>query len=389
MASTPSDPYRRRPRSGSLRSRGRGLWELRLPLPPDPATGRRRQRSVTFHGNRRAAATELRRLAADTLPAPADRATNLRLTTLLDVWWEPKKPTLAATTAREYQRVIDTRLKPDLGATHLDRLLPFHLDRYYAQLQREGLRPGSIRQIHAVLRGALGQAHRWGWLPNNPAPATAPPRRRAPDIEPPTPAQARRILACAEAVSPEFGLLVRLAAVLGARRGELCGLRWEDMDLEGQTLTIRTGIADVAGRLVETDTKSHMPRTISIDASTARRLHDHHRWATQRASDQDTELARRAFVLSEVTDGSAPYRPDKATGTFRRVARRAGLAGARLHDLRHFAATQMIGAGYDLRTVAGRLGHRQPWTTLNTYAAFLPERDHAAADHLASVLGDP
>lgn len=162
MASTPSDPNRRRPRSGSLRSRGCGLWELRLPLPPDPATGRRRQRSVTFHGNRRAAATELRRFAADTFPAPAERATNLRLTTLLDAWWETKEPTLAATTAREYQRVIDTRLKPDLGATHLDRLLPFHLDRYYAQLQREGLRPGSIRQIHAVLRGALGQAHRWG-----------------------------------------------------------------------------------------------------------------------------------------------------------------------------------------------------------------------------------
>ena len=161
------------------------------------------------------------------------------------------------------------------------------------------------------------------------------------------------------------------------------------MDLEGQTLTIRTGIADVAGRIVETDTKSHTPRTISIDASTAHRLDDRHRWATQRASDQDTKLASRAFVLSEATDGSAPYRPDKATATFRRVARRAGLARARLHDLRHFAATQMIGAGYDIRTVAGRLGHRQPWTTLNTYAAFLPERDHAAADHLATLEDVP
>src|SRR5207244_3777473 len=83
--------------------------------------------------------------------------------------------------------------------------------------------------------------------------------------------EARRLIRLAERVSRPFGLLVRLAAVLGARRGELCGLRWEDIDLPALTLTIRTGIADVARRLVETDPKSHKPRTLSIDAATRRR----------------------------------------------------------------------------------------------------------------------
>jgi integrase len=132
---------------------------------------------------------------------------------------------------------------------------------------------------------------------------------------------------------------------------------------------------------VETDAKSHKPRTISLDADTARRLQRHRRWAEHRAHRHSTELDRRAFVISEAHDGASPYRPDKATGTFRRVAKRAGIPKTRLHDLRHFAATQLIGAGCDLRTVAGRLGHGQPWTTLNTYAAFLPERDQVAADH--------
>lgn len=71
---------------------------------------------------------------------------------------------------------------------------------------------------------------------------------------------------------------------------------------------------------------------------------------------------------------------------FRRVARRVGLRATRLHDLRHFAATEMLSSGIDVRTVAGRLGHGQPWTTLNTYAAFVPERDRTAADHLAALL---
>ena len=373
-----------------MRARRRGVWEVRVALPPDPATGRRRQRSVTVHGDRRTAAGELARLAADAAPSPGDRraATTMTFAELLDTWWPAKRATLAESTVREYQRIIDSRLKPDLGAIHRDRLLPFHLDRYYHQLSCDGLRPGSIRQVHAVLRGALGQAHRWGWLPTNPARATRPPQRIKPDIEPPTPPQARHLVAAAEAVSTQFGLLIRLAIVLGARRGELCGLRWQDINIEERTLTIRTGIADVAGRLVETDTKSHRPRTISLDADTVRRLQWHRRWVERVATSYDTDLDARAFVLSECPDGTDPYRPDKATGTFRRVAKRAGLPGARLHDLRHFAATQLIGAGCDLRTVAGRLGHGQPWTTLNTYAAFLPERDQVAADHLASLLND-
>lgn len=371
-----------------MRSRRRGVWELRIALPPDPATGRRRQRSETVYGDRRAAAAALARLAAAGAPSPGDRRAGTAMTfgELLHIWWPAKRGTLAASTVREYQRIIDSRLEPDLGAVHLDRLLPFHLDRYYDELSREGLRAASIRQIHAVARGALGQAHRWGWLPTNTASAASPPRRIAPEITPPTAEQVKHLVAGAEAESPEFGVLVRLAAVLGARRGELCGLRWEDIDLEERTLTIRTGIADVAGRLMETDTKSHRPRTISIDAATTRRLRSYRERAVRNAGEHGTTLATRAFVLSEAPDGTAPYRPDKATGMFRRVARRVGLRATRLHDLRHFAATEMISSGIDVRTVAGRLGHGQPWTTLNTYAAFVPERDRAAADHLAALL---
>jgi integrase len=239
------------------------------------------------------------------------------------------------------------------------------------------------------LCGALGQAHQWGWLPTNPAAATRPPRHRKPTIQPPSTGQTRRLLQLAARVSKQFGLFVRLAAVLGARRGELCGLRWEDVDFDARTLAIRTGIADVAGRLVETDTKSHKPRTISLDADTVSRLQRHRRWAQRVATSHNTALDPRAFALSEAPDGTKPYRPDKATGTFRRVAIQAGIPRTRLHDLRHFAATQLISAGCDLRTVAGRLGHGQPWTTLNTYAAFLPERDQVAADHLTALLDDP
>ena len=96
---------RRRRGTGSITARGRGRWEVRVPRPPDPATGRRRQRSITVHGSRRDAEAELRRLRDRVLPPPGSRAgTRLTLARLLDVWWESKRPTVAASTAREYQR---------------------------------------------------------------------------------------------------------------------------------------------------------------------------------------------------------------------------------------------------------------------------------------------
>ena len=91
-------------------------------------------------------------------------------------------------------------------------------------------------------------------------------------------------------------------------------------------------------------------------------------------------------MLSEWPDGTKPYRPDKATATLRALRAQAGLPTARLHDLRHFVATQMIGVGHDIRTVAGRLGHANPSTTLNIYSAFLKEKDRAAADGLGRLL---
>ncbi len=244
----------------------------------------------------------------------------------------------------------------------------------------------SVRQVHAVLGGALNQAVRWRWLPTNPARDAVPPPRGHTEITAPDPDAVRELMRVAEQYSPEFGMLVHLGAVLGARRGELCGLRWRDVDVDARTVTIRTGVVDVAGHLVEKDTKAHAARTISIDPGTAELLRRHRQSRDDRARAIGVELAGDAFVLSEAPDGAAPYRPDKATTAFRTVCRHAGRPGARLHDLRHFAATQLIGAGHDVRTVAGRLGHKDASRTLDIYAGFLPNRDRAAADDLGRLL---
>jgi integrase len=371
-----------------VRSIGAGRWELRVPLSSDPVTGRRRQRSVTFRGTKRDANRELARLVAEA-DSRLGQGTRATLGEVLDWWWEHKQSQLSPTTAHEYKRLIEGRLRPDLGSRRLDRITVALLDGYYHRLAEEdGLAPSSIRQYHAVLRGALGQAVKWGWLPMNPARDATLPKARRREVDPPPPEKVRALLRLAEEHSMEFGMFLRLSALLGTRRGELCGLRWRDVDLAAARLTIRVGVVGVAGVLIEKDTKTHAIRPISIDPGTVRLLRDYRAKVEARAEFCDMPLVSDAFVLSEWPDGSKPYKPEKATQTFRSLRARAGLEDARLHDLRHFVATQMIGAGHDVRTVAGRLGHAQPSTTLNIYSAFLPERDRAAADELGRLLDD-
>lgn len=370
-----------------MRERAPGIWELRVPMPPDPVTGTRGQRSVSFRGAKREAEKELARLvaAADDGRAMATQAT---LAFLLERWWEQKRGRLSVSTAAEYRRIIDRQVVPDLGKTKLSKLTVADLDSLYLRLEQSGLAPSTIRQVHAVISGALKQAVKWRWIGYNPARDASLPAARRHRIQPPDLAKVRALMAAAEAHSPEMGLFIRLAALLGARRGELCGLQWGDIDEAAGTVKIRRSVVEIASVRHVKDTKTHAERVVSLDPATAGLLRRHRAYVEERAAVCDAALVRDAFILSAAPDGSTPLRPNLATDVFRRIRHDVGLDTARLHDMRHFVATQLIGAGHDIRTVSGRLGHAQTSTTLNTYAAFLGARDREAANQLAALL-DP
>jgi integrase len=370
-----------------MRERGHGIWELRIPLPRDPVTGGRGQQSVRFRGTKREAEKELARLvaAADEGRAMTTQAT---MAFLLDRWWEQKKGRLSLSTAAEYRRIIDRQVLPTLGNVKLSKLTVANLDALYLRLEQSGLAPSTVRQVHAVISGALKQAVKWRWIGYNPARDASLPAARRHRIQPPDPVKVRALMAMAEAHSPEMGLFIRLAALLGARRGELCGLRWCDIDEAAGAVRIRRSVVEIASVRHVKDTKTHAERVVSLDPATAELLRRHRAYVEERAALCGATLVSDAFILSPTPDGSTPLRPNLATDVFRRIRHDVGLDSARLHDLRHFVATQLIGAGHDIRTVSGRLGHAQTSTTLNTYAAFLGARDREAANQLAALL-DP
>ncbi|HZA19020.1 MAG TPA: tyrosine-type recombinase/integrase [Pseudonocardiaceae bacterium] len=180
--------------------------------------------------------------------------------------------------------------------------------------------------------------------------------------------------------------MVWLAMTSGARRGELCALRWKYVDLVNGVLTLRRSIAQNGAETEEKDTKTHQRRHVTLDPETISVLIDHRNRCESRTANLGITLDQEAFVFSNAPDGSTHLLPASVTQRYRRMAERAGI-DTHLHNLRHYSATELIAAGVDVRTVAGRLGHSGGGTTtLRVYAAWVAEADQRAAAGLTSRL---
>ena len=186
--------------------------------------------------------------------------------------------------------------------------------------------------------------------------------------------------------SPEFGRFLHLAVTTGARRGELCALKWSSIDTDAGTLTIGRAIVEIEGGLFEKDTKTHAIRRIALDEQTLAILADQHTAAKKLAIEAEVELPADAYVFTFDPAGAVPWTPDYATKTFQQIRTAAKQSTVRLHDLRHFAATRLLAAGVPVRTVSGRLGHANAATTLSVYAHFVEASDADAARILGAFL---
>ena len=200
---------------GSMRERRPGVWELIVQLPRDPTSARAGQLSRAMHGTKR----EARALAALIGEVSAGKVTStaMPVSELLARWLDHVGEQLSPITVREYRRLVRTMIDLDLGKLPLRRLTTKRIDAYYASLARErGLSPASIRHVHAVLRGALGQAVRWGWISSNAAASASPPKLCRREITPPAMHSTPELLEAADEHAPEFGAPV--ARVGGDRR---------------------------------------------------------------------------------------------------------------------------------------------------------------------------
>jgi integrase len=198
---------------------------------------------------------------------------------------------------------------------------------------------------------------------------------RPADIRPPTPEQVAALLCFAEKGDPAFATFLRLAATTGARRSQLLALRWSDVDTDRGALSFTRALVEGPEGPVLAPTKTGRTYRVELDAVTAAAL------ATYQAR-VGSEPGRFVFAHAD----GRPWLPNHVTKRFIAARTAAGLGGFRLHDLRHFMATQMLAAGVPIVVVSQRLSHARASTTLNVYAHSVPGGDRAAAELIASML---
>jgi integrase len=181
--------------------------------------------------------------------------------------------------------------------------------------------------MHFILSGAYKRAMRWRWVSVSPIGQTEPPPARKPKPGPPTPAEAARILNEAWR-DPDWRALLWVAMTTGARRGELCAIRWSSVSLEAgrETIWLRHAIRKDSGRLVEAELKTHQQRRLALDPETVAVLKDHRDRRQDRAAALGLELRPDGFVFSGAPDGTTFSKPDAVTHRYDRLASRLGIA---------------------------------------------------------------
>ncbi len=372
---------------GSIREKRPGIWEIMVELPPDPVSGKRRRKWATVSGSKRKAQFELQKMLVGAKDAKA-RASSASVEHVINEWFGLARQNLTAQTAQSYETRIRTQILPELGAIPVDELSPLHIETLCRSLLDRGLAPAGVRFTYAILRRALNQAVKWGWLETNPAMRATPPRLPQRELASITVDQLATLIRDAEALNPQWASMIILSAVSGLRRGELLGLKWSDLGTDSVTVRRSMGYTPKVG-VYEGTTKTRQTRRVALDpigmAVVARQMEE-----IRSASEQvGIELCSDPFLFSAEPDGSKAFHPDSISKVFRRVADTHGWRELHFHSLRHFSATEMIAAGVDIRTVAARLGHSDPSITLRVYAHALPERDRAAAELLGSRLRLP
>jgi integrase len=407
-------------RRGSIRERGDSL-QVRVYAGQDPVTGRDRYLSKTIKGTDRAARKRAEK-ALTQLQAEVDKQrapeTSVPLSHALDEWLRTVE--IEGTTRRTYVGYIERTIKPALGSIAIDKLGARNLETLYAELRRcrsrcdgrpfverhrvggehdcvgkkcvphacKPMAASTVRQVHSIISGTLSAAVRWDWINTNPARIAQRPRAKAPEPDPPSPADAARLLDAAFEMDDDWGTLVWLVMTTGMRRGEVCALRWRDIDLNEEVIAIRRNYVLHKGVGVEKDTKTHQMRRIALDSETVGLLRDHRERVRGRIEELGGSLTGTTYVFGGVRspDHSAPYSPHAVSSRYTDMAKRLGIK-THIHALRHYSATELLTAGVDLRTVAGRLGHGGGGsTTLRVYAAWVAASDRKAAELLRTRL---
>jgi integrase len=312
---------------------------------------------------------------------------NLTLGEYLDRWLaDSLRGTVRASTCERHEINVRVHINPSLGNVRLKGLTPAHVRGLHREKLDSGLASATVRKIHSTLHKALSQAVSDGLIPRNAADVKAP--RPAPEeMRPLSEGEACTFLDVARASGDRFEPLYVLAITTGLRRGELLGLRWEDVDLERGTLRVGRSLVREEGRHTVGETKTRRGRRqVNLTPRTVNALKAHRKRQLEERMRLAETYKDHGLVFS--TSIGTPVNPENLVNrSFKPLLEKAGLPKIRFHNLRHTCATLLLGRGVHPKFVQELLGHATIAITLDTYSHYLPSMGDQASGAMGDALG--
>ena len=370
---------------GSIRKRKDGRWEGRYTAGHDPETGKAIYKNVL--GKTQAEVKEkVKQAIGEAQALDVTKAGKYTVEEWMEVWFQDyAKIKVRPSSHQTYQGYIHNHIRPNIGDIPLEKLTSLDLQKFYKKLlttgrvdrleakgQPKGLSAKTVRNIHQILSSALKLAQEQRLILSNSAEGCALPRVEHQEMKTLTTVQ----LASFFREARESGVfeLYYLELATGLRRGELLGLKWEDVDLDRGDLRVRRQVSRINGEVVEAPLKTkNAYRTLPLAEDTVSVLREQRR-----------KVGNSPWVFPSPNGG--PISPDSVLHMLHRVLKRAGLPKVRFHDLRHTFATLALQNGVDVKTVSGMLGHFSAGFTLDTYAHITSAAQRQAAQTMGSVL---
>jgi len=359
---------------GTVRQRPSGRWEARYVS----ADGGRRS---VYGKTKREVTNRLREALQDAAHGLRPVSQQITTASYLDEW--VSSLTVRPRTAESYGDVVRRYLKPALGRVPLAKLQPEHVTRMLRDLEQRQppLSPTTVRYTYVILRIALGRALKLGKVHRNAATLIDPPAKARQELQPMSAEQARVLLT--SVAGDRLGVLYRLAIASGLRQGELLGLRWQDVDMDATTLTVRHTLQQQARTLAEPKTERSR-RTIALDVATVEALRQHRVRQIEERLAAGPRWHDGDFVFA--TSVGTPMDHRNLVRSFHAALERAGIPRQPFHQLRHACATLLLENGEELANISKLLGHSSLATTADFYGHLTPAIGRRAAEKMGAIL---
>jgi len=378
--------------AGQLIPKSDGRWLLRIYEGRDALTKKRIYKATAFEGNQEEAQLELDRLVAVRKQETATKHSSTTVSEHFDQWFViVAENRYTPRTQENYRLLFELYVRPIIGHIKLSDLQPQQAQLIFSQMAARELSTNTRRKVYSVVSTAIDCAVAWGTIETNPMARVQIPRREVTEMRAMAREEAGKFLSVTdEGRYPEF---FRTALITGMRPGELFGLRWDDIDFQGCTISIQRSIVwngKKAERWSLSPPKTSrgrrqisIPKALVIGLSELRKRQDFEKRTYP-------NYEGHGFVFA--TNSGRPWHHKRfARNVFKKALSRAGLPRIiRLYDLLHTNATLLLKDGEHIKVVSERLGHANVNITLEIYAHVLPGMQRDAAERMENLLGgDP